>query len=1065
MSRAALRPGVNTARLGDANEFDMADGVLSVLLNPIYCRLQDIAVPVGNAGSEYILFFSYTDGRARARVETFRGQMLADAWRRGTSRLRKVVTRNPDAIRWLRIDIVDEMRQNDWGTLKRQLIQVKRNYCRQGISLDPNCRHAFLETEINANAMFYGGPRLPHCVVNEKNFERYARRRHGLASVDFGDETPVWMFSSRGFFIDKDMPNAVHEIVGSGRSAGRRIVEPLDEGILSALIESSSTFLTGQVGDDGRFIYGWHPCFDREIQAYNCLRHASTTYAMIEAWEVTQDSALMAAIERSLAWLCREAIRTMRLPDGTEAAFLVDVGDEIKLGANAVAILAFTRHAEVTGRCDHLPLLEKLALGIQHMQRSRDGSFVHVLNYPDLTRKEAFRTIYYEGEAAFGLMRLYKLTRDERWLQTVEKAFEYFIAKEHWKHNDHWLSYCVNELTLYRPDERYFRFGIQNVRDYLDFVLNRITTFPTLLELMMAAQAMLDRIETIPEMRHLLDEIDRPKFQRALHFRARYLLNGYFWPELAMFFANPNRIVGSFFIRHHAFRVRIDDVEHYLSGLVAYRNRIIRLRDEGRTMLSDAGPRDCGEGEKRPINEIGESHPCRTDWTAGEMESLTRGRWLVAPDAKAWKANGICADPGQFASGQMVLAPTGAAGLRPASLARLAPRSMGIIAEVGSDYPGLGVPVLEVPDLRDAVTDLATAARATFSGTMVAVTGSVGKTTTTAMAAHALSGIAQCDRSRTSANSFYGIGWNLASMRRDAQFWVQEMAVQRMEACSKLVMPDVAIVTAIAPAHMEYFKTIENIARLKARIYLGMKPGKIAVINHDIPQFSIIRDAACAAQLRVVSFGSREGSHARLLASEAGVIDAIVGGRRLSFQLGAPGRHMAMNALAVLAAVSALDLDLDAAASQFVSFAPLTGRGKRSASIFAGKQIEIWDEAYNANPASMRAAIKMMQDPSISVGSRVLVLGDMLELGPDEQQMHLDLEDEIQAVKPDRVLFCGPLMKALSSRILRKINGDWFPDVISMQQSMDSWVRNGDVLLVKASNGTGLGRIVKMLQG
>jgi len=575
MSRSALRISGDAINRNNFDEFLMTDDVLSVLLDPIYLRLQDVAVPVGAAGSEYILFFSYTDGHTRARVETFRGQTLADAWCRGTARLRKVAARNPDAIHWLRIDIVDEMRQNDWGTLKRQLTQVKRNYCRQGISLDPNCRHAFLETEINANAMFYGGPKYPHCVVNEKNFRRYARLRHGLAGVDFEDATPVWMFSTRGFFVDQGRPGPVHEIAGPGRSAGRRIVEMLDEDTLSALIESSSTFLAGQVGEDGRFIYGWHPCFDREIQAYNGLRHASTTYAMIEAWEVTKSEALRAAIERSLAWLCREAIRTIALPDGTEAAFLVDVDNEIKLGANAVAILAFTRHAVVTGCTDHLPMLEKLALGVQYMQRSRDGSFVHVLNYPDLSLKEAFRTIYYEGEAAFGLMRLYSLTRDERWLETVVKAFEHFIAKEHWKHNDHWLSYCVNELTRYRPEERYFRFGIQNVRDYLDFVLNRITTFPTLLELMMAAQAMLERIGEMPDMRHLLEEVDLPKFHRALHYRARYLLNGYFWPEMAMFFANPLRIAGSFFIRHHAFRVRIDDVEHYLSGLIAYRNSLL----------------------------------------------------------------------------------------------------------------------------------------------------------------------------------------------------------------------------------------------------------------------------------------------------------------------------------------------------------------------------------------------------------------------------------------------------------------------------------------------------------
>ncbi len=516
----------------------------------------------------YTIFISVSDGRQRARVVHASHATFDEAWKTAASRCRRLVQREKLQVRWLRADWPTSATRRNWKTLKEILKKTKRNYFRFALALDSQLKHIFLEQELNANAMLYGGNQVAHPVLNEKNFRRYAGLRYRSPPLDFSDDTQVIQLATTGVFCAAGAsPQALH---GAGRNAGRRVIEQLTPADAHGLVASSSRYLASQVQASGRFHYGWHACFDRPIRTYNSLRHASTTYAMVEAWEVTGDADLKAAIDRSLHFLTDSLIKEAELPDGQTAAFLIDAQDEIKLGGNAVCLLALVQYSRATGSREYLPLLEKLALGIAHMQDPHSGRFVHVLNYPDLSVKEPFRIIYYDGEAAFGLMRLYGLTGDPRWLAMVERAFDHFIDAEHWKAHDHWLSYCVNELTRYRDDERYYRFGLQNVADHLGFVASRITTFPTLLELMMAAEQMVQRLKASAEHSHLLEGLDLERFYQALEFRAHYLLNGHFFPEVAMYFQNPARILGSFYIRHHAFRVRIDDVEHYLSGYVAY---------------------------------------------------------------------------------------------------------------------------------------------------------------------------------------------------------------------------------------------------------------------------------------------------------------------------------------------------------------------------------------------------------------------------------------------------------------------------------------------------------------
>lgn len=519
-----------------------------------------------------IFFFSFTDGTRRATVVHFSGDDINTIWRKFADwRKRSGYSRK---VRWLRIDWVISQRLMTWKDCQEEMGRTKRNYFRYGIALDRSFRHAFLEQEMNANAMLYLGSKSPKAGFNPKNFSRYGVARFGSAfSAPKAPEHEVALFTTKGILVQ---PNAnyveLHGYIGGkeGRDTGRRPVRKLDTHRVRWLIEQASQYLVDQLDESGRFTYGIHPCFDREIEAYNTLRHASTTYSMLEAWEVTSGTALKHAIERSIAYLTGSLIREFKLTSGEPVAYLLEGESEIKLGGNAVCLLTLVKYTELTQDERFLSLMEKLAAGIAAMQDSKTGKFAHVLHAHDLSVKEQFRVIYYDGEAAFGLMRLYGLTGNRRWLDIVEKAFDYFIEMDHWKIHDHWLSYCVNELTTHRPKEEYFEFGIKNFSGHLNFVIGRITTYPTLLELMMAAHKMIRRIKHSPDKKHLLEQIDLEKFYHALEKRAHYLLNGFFWPEFAIYFKNPQRILGSFFIRHHSFRVRIDDVEHYLSGYCAY---------------------------------------------------------------------------------------------------------------------------------------------------------------------------------------------------------------------------------------------------------------------------------------------------------------------------------------------------------------------------------------------------------------------------------------------------------------------------------------------------------------
>lgn len=1004
-------------------------------------RLMSTRTPAAQGSPPTVtLFGAFSSGSSRAQILTARGGSLEAAWNRLAAEIEAATAGDPP--RWLRVERVDQVEPTSWAKLKASLRQTKRNYFRYGIALDADFERAFLEQELNANAMLYGGNAIAHAVVNEGNFTIYARRKYGAATqIDFADDQPLFVFTTQAVFADADGTCVV--LHDSGLERGRRQLAPLTPEDVAALVRSGASHLARQVGGDGRFVYGYHPCFDRKIDAYNALRHASSTYSMIEAWEMLRDPQLAAAIERALGHLVRELIRPATLPDGSEAAFLVDVGDEIKLGGSAVAILALVRHAQATGCRDHLALMEQLALGIRSTQDPATGAFAHVLHYPDLAVVQPFRTIYYEGEAAFALMRLHQLTGDPRWLAVVERAYDHFIAAEHWRHHDHWLGYCTNELTLVRPEARYFQFGIRNVAGYLDFVRDRITTFPTLLELMMAAHAMLSRIAELPEHRHLLAEVDIARFNEALEARARHLLNGHFWPELAMDFARPDRIVGSFFIRHQGFRVRIDDVEHYLSGLVAYHH----YRTQGRPLRPPAplaGPADL--------------------WDADRLVAATGGRWEVPPPA-GWSARGVCIHPPTYRAGQLAVVRSRDAGrgIRPAALASLSPPPAAIVTDGDPGAFPPHMPVLRVADTGNAILELGRAARQRLSVPVLAVTGSAGKTTAVAMLAQALEPFGTVGRSAHNANLPHGVAWNLASIPADATHVVLELAVGRMAHSARLARPDVAIFTNIAPAHLTNGSSVADIARTKSAIFLGMAPGGIAILNRDMDQWDIVHAAAQARRLRVIHYGRSNECELRLLSYDGVTreVEAEVFGRQVRFTLSASGEHMAFNALAALGAVAALGQPIEPAIEALASFRSLPGRGETLPLVIDGKRVTLIDDAYNANPASMAAALAdLAQRPGMR---RMAVLGEMAELGEAEEPLHRQLANAVDP-RIARVHAVGALWNGFWEALPGGQRGVHAESLEALRAAVRTELRDGDVVLFKGSNSRRIHELVAWLK-
>ncbi|MDZ7602613.1 MAG: UDP-N-acetylmuramoylalanyl-D-glutamyl-2,6-diaminopimelate--D-alanyl-D-alanine ligase [Hoeflea sp.] len=459
-------------------------------------------------------------------------------------------------------------------------------------------------------------------------------------------------------------------------------------------------------------------------------------------------------------------------------------------------------------------------------------------------------------------------------------------------------------------------------------------------------------------------------------------------------------------------------------------------------------------------------------WTSKDMIEAMDGRPLGTMPVGV---SGISIDSRTVGAGEVFFAIKGDKfdGHDFASVAVANGASLLVVAE--SKLPALGrvtAPMIVVNDVLAALEDLGRAARTRSEAKIIAITGSVGKTSSKEMLRRALEPSGEVHASAASFNNHWGVPLTLARMPVTAAFGVFEIGMNHtgeIRPLVKMVRPHVAIITTIAAAHMGNFKNLGEIAAAKAEIMEGLGKDGHVLLNRDNEKYGWLKKRAGELGLKHVhSFGENAKADYRLLncklLADCSTITARIGGEDVVVKIGAPGRHLVQNALAVIGAAHLVGAELARAIHALAAISAEKGRGARHALAIDGGSFVLIDESYNANPASMRAALDLLRDTPVRLrGRRVAVLGDMLEMGRFAERVHRDLAGPLREARADLVCLAGPEMRALKDELGTEIETVYREDADGLAAYLKTGLRDGDAVMVKSSLGIGFGRIVKAL--